>query len=965
MFRNIPNRYLIFAAIFLVVVALGLGSWFILQPTPTPPITSQTGATYPCNNQQMTSAQIATFRKITVAQLTLLDTQRGLKPDEVCNLTEARLTRALYRVDNPPPDGPEEYGEWWAERQKDEKGAIPFDGYAKASAQIQRMPKISAAPGKNVAGVSPTSWQWLGPGNIGGRVRALVIHPTQPNTMFAGAAAGGVWKTTDGGASWQPLNDFLSNLAVSSLALDPTNPNTLYAGTGEGFFNSDARRGAGIFKSTDGGANWNLLASTSTTATLDFVFVNRIVICPTNSQFVLAATGGTTTVPGGQGVFRSLDGGASWSKAVVSGTTTPMNRMLDIDFKPGDCTKAVAGGSFGDVYYTTDSGVNWAKSAESQAGTFGSGNTSRIELAYAPTDPNLILASVNVNSGEIWKSTNGGANFTRVSTGFNYLGSQGWYDNIIWIDPTNANNVIVGGIDLWRSTNGGQNLTKISQWQSAPNSAHADNHNIVAHPGFNGTSNKTVFFTNDGGIYKANDVYTVAPTTGWVSLNNNLGITQFYGASGNSSGVVAGGTQDNGSLVYKGNAQGWTAMYGGDGGWAASDPTDPNYHYGEYVYLQIHRSSNGGTSSSDIYFGIADATDSNRALFISPFILDPGNSNRMLAGGLELWRSNSVKTTPNWTSIKPVSAVGSACRGAGTGRCISAIAVAPNTSDVIWVGHQSGAVYKTTNGLAATPTWTELDNNGGLNPLPNRVITRIVVSPDDANVVYITLGGFSGDNIWRTTNGGTSWVDITGTGASGLPDVPVYALAVHPGQTNWLYVGTDVGIFASDDGGANWKTNPNDGPSNAPVDDLQWIGGTTKLLAATHGRGVYQANILPPCPNPLTVSILIDNGACGTLRYALTQAQSSDTITVTLAAGSVIDLQTGSSLTVPQGVSIVVQNRDCGVGGPDITLNGANLAAPGLILKGSNLLQNLSFVGVMVTNQGQANDLRCFKVVQP
>jgi photosystem II stability/assembly factor-like uncharacterized protein len=707
-----------------------------------------------------------------------------------------KLARAIDRAEHPKPDHPGEAVAFRNLQLQDENGNIPPDGLAKASQHIALMRMDKAT-----SGITRDTWTAIGPGNIGGRVRSILIHPTIPSTMWLGSVSGGIWKTTNGGTSWQPVDDFMANLAVATLAMNPADPSIMYAGTGEGFFNSDRIRGAGVFKSTDGGVTWSQLSST---ANANWYYVNRLAIDPNNRQILLAATD--------TGIWRSTNAGIAWTQVQSA-------RALDVDFHPNDSNRAIAGGSSGQSRYSLDGGVNWTLAG-------GLPLSGRVEVAYARSSPTIVYASIEVNSGEIWKSTDGGQSYSRVNTGNNFLGGQGWYDNIVWVDPTNPNTLIVGGIDLWRSTNGGSTLTKISQWFSAPNSAHADHHFIIEHPNFNGTTNTTAYFGNDGGIYRAANVYTVSSLSGWQELNNTLAITQFYGAAGNpTSGTIVGGTQDNGTLRFTGLSESWTSMYGGDGGWCASDPTDPNYFYGEYVYLQIHRSINGGISSSYIYSGIADAGSS--ANFISPFILDPNNSNTMLAGGARLWRSTNVKgTPPPWASIKP-----------SVGSNISAIAVAAGNSDVIWVGHNNGNVYKTTNGTSGSPTWTQVDLN--TPNLPNRFVTRLAIDPQNSSIVYATFGGFSADNVWRTPDGGLQWTDITGSGATGLPDVPVRSLVIHPSNSNWIYVGTEVGIFASENSGSTWSI-PQDGPANVSVDELFWMN--TTLVAATHGRGLFKSS---------------------------------------------------------------------------------------------------------------------------
>jgi hypothetical protein len=747
-------------------------------------------------------------------------------------------------ADAPRPDHPSDAVLFRNLSLQDENGNIPLDGLTRGVAHAKAMAAAQTTNAPNGGGIGPTTWTWLGPGNIGGRIRSIVISPTNANAMWIGSVSGGIWKTTDGGATWHVVDDFMANLAVSTLIMDPINPAVMYAGTGEGFYNGDGIRGAGVFKSSDGGTTW---AQLPTTANANWLYVNRLAISP-NGTTLLAATR--------SGIWRSIDGGSIWTRVVAT-------EALDVNFDPTDNMKAIASSYSGLAWYSTDGGATW------NAASGVPGAADRVEVAYAPSNPAIVYASVDVNGGTIYSSTNGGQSYTQATvSASSYLGTQGWYDNIIWVDPTNPAIVIVGGIDLWRSTNSGSTLTKISQWFSAPSSAHADHHAIVNDPSFNGTSNKTVYFGNDGGIYRTTDVYAVANTSGWQELNNNLGITQFYGAAGNpTTGVIVGGTQDNGTLRYSGNTESWTAMFGGDGGFDAADPTNSNYFYGEYVYLEIHRSTNGGASSNYIYSGIGDA--GSCANFIAPFVLDPNNANTMLAGGCQLWRSTNVKAaTPSWASIKT-----------STGSYISAIAIAPGNSDIMWVGYNNGDVYSTTNGTLVAPIWNRADL--GTPNLPNRQVTRITIDPTDAQKVYVTFGGFSANNVYRTTDGGATWADITGTGLTGLPDVPVRSLVINPTNANWLYVGTEVGIFTSEDGGGTWGV-PQDGPANVSVDELLWLD-TNTLVAATHGRGLYKATLGIPTAQLSAANYSVNEGAGSAALTATLSAAPATTVTVDYA----------------------------------------------------------------------------------
>ncbi len=455
------------------------------------------------------------------------------------------------------------------------------------------------------------------------------------------------------------------------------------------------------------------------------------------------------------------------------------------------------------------------------------------------------------------------------------------------------------------------NWTQISDWSLAPASPHADHHAIVEQPGFNGTTNRTVWFANDGGVYGTTNVYTAgvaSRSAGWAAFNNNLGITQFYGAAGGTTtGVIIGGTQDNGTLKYTpATGTNWVMEFGGDGGASAVDPSNNNNLYGEYSYGSVHRSLDGGASADWINglvwngvqyvckpapYSIADTCNAFEANFIAPAVLDPNSPNRLYVGGLSLWRTNDA-TAPNTSTTGPAWAAVKAPTAAGN--YISAIAVTPGNSNTVWVGHNNGQLYKTTNGTSATPTW----NASGAGTLPNRFITRVRVDPTDPNTVYVIYGGFSAGNVWKTTNGGTSWASASGSGVTGLPAVPVRDIAVYSPHPSWLYAATEVGLFTSQDGGATWGV-PNDGPANVSIEELFWMGES--LVAVTHGRGLFTAT---PTVDPETPVITWNNPAPISVGTALGATQLNATTTVpgtfvyTPAAGTVLPVGTGHTLSV-------------------------------------------------------------------
>jgi photosystem II stability/assembly factor-like uncharacterized protein len=718
------------------------------------------------------------------------------------------------------------------EQRLSEDGTVPHGALLRAWRQREAMIALQALGGD----VHPTglSWTWLGPGNVGGRLRAIVIHPTEPNVMWIGSASGGIWKTTNGGASWFPLDDFLPSLAIGCMILDPREPDVLYAGTGEGFFetlegtsNTATVRGAGIFKTTDGGQSWEQLPATDTP---DWYFVNRLAMHPADSNILLAATG--------TGIYHSTDAGQSWTR-VASGV------IYDLQFHPTDGSRAVAGRRSATPLYTTDGGLTW------QAASGASGL--RSELRYARSNPEIVYAGVANNSRVlIYRSTDGGRTYVRRTSdsGFSTYAA---YNTVIWVDPTNPDTLVMGGVYLYRSTDGG--VTYSQQFSSV----HPDHHIIVEHPAFDGSSNRTVFFGHDGGISRTTNVYGSSAS----ALNNNLGVTQFYGAAINdATGVVIGGTQDNGTLRFGGDPQNWSMVIGGDGGFAAADPTDPNVFYGETQFLAIRRSTNGGLSFTSIYSGIGDSGGRNTN-FIPYFVLDVNEPNRMLAAARRLWRSNNVKApTPTWTAIKPSIEPGPGPQGDPEGAHfsenspynISTISVADGNSDLIWVGYNNGEVWKTENGTADSPTWVKLDGAGG--SLPDRWISRIVIDPRSHERVYVAIMGWHDNNVWRTTDGGLSWTDVSGSGLTGIPSTPVSALAQHPRRAATLYAGTDIGLFVSHDDGQTWSANT-EGPAAVPVEELIWRNDNT-LMAVTHGRGVYLADASLPCEGDLNDDGLVN-----------------------------------------------------------------------------------------------------------
>jgi len=689
----------------------------------------------------------------------------------------------------------------WRMQRADAHGRVDPDALWRAKEQLDLLKTTSAKSKPRIpldAGI--TSWEWLGPGNINGLINALVIHPTLPNIMWAASEGGGIWRTDDGGSSWYPLDDFFPGLKIAGLVMDPTQTDILYAGV----------RNVGIMKSTDGGGSWSLLPST---ANANFRSQTWLAHSPTASNTLIAGTG--------NGVYRSTDGGISWSTSMA----VP-NPVIDIKAHPTDGSKLLVG-TQANLYYSSDSGK-----------TFSTQTTGG--LNKPPSNPGWCYGAfyrgsssflyLGIAGGPLWRSTNAGSTWDRKDT---LIGDQ---IELLWVSPTDPNLIVCGFLNLWRSTTGGTSFKQISIWEkyvpgSTATSPHADHRGpVVNHPSYDGSSNKTLFVCNDGGVAKAVDITTV-DTLGWVSLNNNLGVTQFYGgAAARDGSVIVGGAQDAGWLRYRPSdgVYGWVGTQS-DGGFCAVDYSNPARTYTEYQYLHIERSDDSGRTYHEHSTGI---TGPNSALSVPPLVMDPNNPKILIVGGSTIWRTTDG--ADHWYSIRDAS-------GFSPPLC-SAIDFARWDTNTVWLGYNDGTISYTTNARSAAPTWINVDVN---NPsFSYRYVTDIAINPFNKDEVFVTIGGYSPDAIWRTTNSGISWELRQGT----LPGIQVNSIRYHPLNPDRLYIGTDLGVFATEDQGATWSAIPaypgSEGPANVQVNEL-FFQGDEYLIAATYGRGMYRCHPFP------------------------------------------------------------------------------------------------------------------------
>jgi photosystem II stability/assembly factor-like uncharacterized protein len=661
------------------------------------------------------------------------------------------------------------------------------------------------------------AWRSIGPttinsGAAAGRVTAIAIHPTSPLTVYAGGAQGGVWKSTDGGQTWTSISDTQCSLAIGSITIDPVNPNIIYVGTGEQNNSGDSYYGCGLLRSIDGGSSWTQLGAsvfvtTTGGARIGHIVIDRSTAGSTTSTTLLASTS--------FGLYRSTDSGQSWTRVLggnVSGLVVdPVNTSVWYSAIGNYGATASQNG----VLKSTDDGVTWTPLSLGITTTVG-----RTELAIAQSNGNVLYAAIedrtpNGSNAQallgIWRSVDAGATWVKAPAATASCAKQCWYDLAIAVDPTNAARVYMSGFSFYRSEDSANSFINIGT------SVHVDNHAIA----FNPAVSDMVYIGTDGGVYQ-----TPNRGTTWANLNNGLAITQFYnGISLHPSDTltVIGGTQDNGTLQYAGLPN-WSSIIGGDGGYTAINPQTPAFMFGELEWLGGATSGGNGPRRADTPGGNfrvknAGINTDDRAQFIPPYEMDQTNPLTLYFGTFRIYRTTDNAET--WSPISPDLSK----TGTGT---VTTIGLSQTDAKTVYVGMNDGNVQVTRDsGL----TWTPITSG-----LPTRSITQIVVDDVDPSTAYLTNSGFGTPHVWRTTDG-TTWTSISGD----LPNVPVNAVVVLP-RTKELYIGTDIGMFRSTNGGTNWVPFM-EGFPNVAVFALAFNDHTRKLVAATHGRGMFQYSL--------------------------------------------------------------------------------------------------------------------------
>ncbi len=714
------------------------------------------------------------------------------------------------------------------------------------------------------------SWQPVGPapikgGNLGdfpidsvGRTTALLIHPQNPDIVYAGGAQGGVWKTINAGQSWTPLTDGQASLATGSMTFDPNNPNILYVGTGEPHQSTDAFYGAGILKSSDAGVTWAQLGADKFAG----MGIADIVIPPNNANTIWAAAsaqvGGTKPLVANPGVYRSTNGGAAWTAVLTvcdsQGNCTSPSSLL---MHPANTNILFAAFDEYGIVRTTNGGANWTRVLSLQQGI------NRAEVAISRSNPQVLYAGLEAllqsggTLGAVFRSTNGGDTWGHLNAlQVSYCGDQCSYDNILAVKPNNPDFLLAGGqalysngvpgIDgvIFRTTDGGASWTT-NAGTSSITTLHPDLHAIA----FASSNPNIVWQGNDGGVFRSTDSGNT-----WQPRQGNMATLQFQSVALHPTdpNVLFGGMQDNAKAKSLDGGATWVGVDVGDGGFTAIDPFDSKYWYGTRFslsgqFMQFQRNdANGSLSADDWPIRSSGIGLNDRVLFYAPLLLDPNTAGVAYWGTHMLYRSSNRGNS--WTAIS-----GDLTKNAGRRSALSTIAVKKGLGNVILVGTADGNVQLTTNDGAS---WTNVTKS----PLPNRYVTEVAIQ--DANVMFVSYSGFAQNtpgasgHVYRTTNGGQTWTDISRTGqVNGLPDLPVSAMVLDPTAPGTIYAGTDLGVYRTTDGGTSWVPF-NTGLPRVAVFDLalqSYPNGKRYLVAATHGRSQFRYDLgadSQPTPTP-------------------------------------------------------------------------------------------------------------------
>ena len=693
----------------------------------------------------------------------------------------------------------------------------------------------------------------IGPAIGGGRVAAVAGIPGNPNIYYIGAAGGGIFKTVNGGHSWKAIFEKYPS-SIGAIALAPSNNNLVWVGTGEANLRNDIIDGRGVYYSPDGGTTWNFMGLKNVGQ------ISKIIIDPDNPQIVFVAAIGHAWAPNkDRGLFKTTDGGKNWNKVLFINDTTGIS---DVVFEPGNPQVMLAGawqvlrhpwglidgGAGSGVYESKDEGATWHKLSKG----LPKSPIGRISFATSLSSPEHVYALIESKHGTLWDSHDFGKDWTMVSNNHE-LNVRPFYFSRMAVAPNNDDKLYFLSFLITESTDGGKTVKSINR------GIHVDHHAIWIDP----QNPERIIEGNDGGVYQSlnggqdwhyfnnipiEEFYQVATDT-QIAYNLGGGLQDnnaWYGPSRNLNGGSVDGSN-------------WFVVAGGDGEYVVPAPSDPNIVYSE--------SQDGFLNRLDLKTGLKkhirpymfDVSDKSpdklkyRFNWTSPIAVSNTNANEVYLGSNVLFKSEDGGT--NWDVISPDltrndkskqqksgGPINFDMSGAETYGTILSIGLSPQDSNVIWVGTDDGQVQVTRDG---GKQWTNVTKNIPHLPEWGRVY-QLDVSPFSPSSCYIAVDLHMLDNrkpyVYKTNDYGKTWTEIS----NGLPvDEPAHVVREDPNQKGFLFLGTETGLYYSTNEGTKWTKIKSNFPK-VPVWDLKFVKQTHDLAVATHGRGIFILDNITP-----------------------------------------------------------------------------------------------------------------------
>ena len=698
---------------------------------------------------------------------------------------------------------------WMAAQRAYPYDRIDYKAIDKAQEQVTEM-MASRDP------LYDRNWDFEGPTNIGGRITDIEMPRNDKNTIYAGSASGGIFRSKDRGLNWESIFDGQLSLAIGDIDIYREDPSIIYVGTGEanGGGGSLAYDGRGVYKSFNGGDSWQPLGLENVGS------IGKVLVHPCDPDLVyVAAMGRLFESDSNRGVYKTMDGGASWEQVLFINDSVG---AIDIVIHPERPDRIYAamwqrsrnprnidyGGEGSDIYRSEDGGDNWVIAGQGLPTL--ADEKGRIALATAESDETRLYAFYSKRNGSIqgyYESFDGGFSWDELSVDGVIDVPFMWWFGKLTVDPTDPETVYLPGLEVYRKTD------FIGTWSQIFQGVHVDQHSLFIHP----EDPELIVIGNDGGVYVSTDKgrnFIKSP---------DLPNIQFYTSEIDESNPqqLYGGAQDNGSVrTQTGAIDDWEVLTGGDGMSVLVDPLSSDIIYAMTQNGGIQRSFDGGENFISARNGLSGLFNWN-----APLEMDPSNSARLYIGGDRLYTSMFGE---EWTAISENMSNGPYLGNRGFGT-ITAISVSPLDPNIIYTGTDDGNIWVT---LDQGSTWDELSGS-----LPNRWVSSIEADPQNRNNVYVSYSGYRfGEDIghiYSSVNFGESWTDIS----ANLPDIPLNDIIVHPSRSD-LYVASDIAVFYRNTTGSNWSVL-GQGLPRVPVTSLDYHESLDFLLAGTYGRSMY------------------------------------------------------------------------------------------------------------------------------